>query len=94
MKVYVLHENPDWYAPLGAAFDAAGVPHEQWLLGDGVLDLDAGAAGRGVLVPDERVRRTPGGHPHAKDLDPRRARAGWSRTAGGWSTAGGCSSWR
>ena len=39
MKVYVIHENPDWYAPLGAAFDAAGVPHEQWLLGDGTLDL-------------------------------------------------------
>ena len=34
MKVHVLHENPDWYAPLGAAFDAAGVPHEQWLLGE------------------------------------------------------------
>ena len=33
MKVHVLHENPDWYAPLGAAFDAAGLPHEQWLLG-------------------------------------------------------------
>jgi hypothetical protein len=25
MKVHVLHENPDWYAPLGAAFDAAAV---------------------------------------------------------------------
>jgi hypothetical protein len=40
VKVHVLHENPDWFAPLGAAFDAAGVPHEQWLLGDGLLDLD------------------------------------------------------
>ncbi len=40
VKVHVLHENPDWYAPLGAAFDAAGVQHEQWLLGDGLLDLD------------------------------------------------------
>ena len=41
MKVYVLHENPDWYPPFAAAFDAAGVEHEQWLLGDGPLDLDA-----------------------------------------------------
>jgi hypothetical protein len=40
VKVHVLHENPDWYAPLGAAFDAAGLPYEQWLLGDGALDLD------------------------------------------------------
>jgi hypothetical protein len=41
VKVYVLHENPDWYPPFAAAFDAAGVEHEQWLLGDGSLDLDA-----------------------------------------------------
>jgi hypothetical protein len=41
VKVYVIHENPDWYAPLAAAFDAAGVAHEQWLLGDGILDLDS-----------------------------------------------------
>jgi hypothetical protein len=41
MKVYVLHENPDWYPPFAAAFDAAGVEHEQWLLGEGQLDLDA-----------------------------------------------------
>jgi hypothetical protein len=41
VKVYVLHENPDWYPPFAAAFDAEGVAHEQWLLGDGSLDLDA-----------------------------------------------------
>jgi glutathione synthase/RimK-type ligase-like ATP-grasp enzyme len=41
VKVHVLHENPDWYQPFAAAFDAAGVEHEQWLLGDGPLDLDA-----------------------------------------------------
>jgi hypothetical protein len=40
VKVHVLHENPEWFAPVGAALDAAGVPHEQWLLGDGLLDLD------------------------------------------------------
>jgi hypothetical protein len=40
VKVHVLHENPDWFAPVGAALDAAGVPFEQWLLGDGMLDLD------------------------------------------------------
>ena len=37
----MLHENPDWYPPFEAAFDAEGVEHEQWLLGGGPLDLDA-----------------------------------------------------
>jgi hypothetical protein len=41
VKVYVLHENPDWYPPFAAAFDAEGVEHEQWLLGDGPVELDA-----------------------------------------------------
>ena len=41
MKVYVIHENPDWYPPIAAAFDALGVPHEPWALGEDVLDLDA-----------------------------------------------------
>jgi glutathione synthase/RimK-type ligase-like ATP-grasp enzyme len=41
VKVFVLHENPEWYPPLAAAFDAEGLEHEQWLLGDGSLDLDA-----------------------------------------------------
>jgi len=33
MKVYVIHENPDWYPPIAAAFETLGVPSEQWLLG-------------------------------------------------------------
>jgi hypothetical protein len=66
LKVHVLHENPDWYAPLGAAFDAAGVPHEQWLLTGGVLDLDDPPPA-GVfwsrLSASSHTRR----HPYAKD---------------------------
>ncbi len=41
MKVYVINENPDWYPPVAAAFDALGIPHEQWQLGEDVIDLDA-----------------------------------------------------
>jgi hypothetical protein len=41
LKVYVLHDNPDWYPPFAAAFDAEGIEHEQWLLGAGPLDLNA-----------------------------------------------------
>jgi glutathione synthase/RimK-type ligase-like ATP-grasp enzyme len=66
VKVHVLHENPDWYAPLGAAFDAAGLPHEQWLLGDGVLDLDDEPAA-GVFWSRMSASSHTRGHPHAKD---------------------------
>jgi hypothetical protein len=66
VKVHVIHENPEWYAPLGAAFDAAGVPHEQWLLGEGVLDLDAPPP-RGVFWSRMSASSHTRGHPHAKD---------------------------
>jgi hypothetical protein len=67
MKVHVLHENPDWYAPLGAAFDAAGVPHEQWLLGEGALDL-TGPPPDGVFWSRMSASSHTRGHPYAKDL--------------------------
>ncbi len=38
-RVYVLHENPTWFAPLGAALLAAGVPYEELFVDSGVLDL-------------------------------------------------------
>jgi hypothetical protein len=41
VKVHVIHENPEWLGPFEAAFAAEGVPYEEWLLDDGVLDLDA-----------------------------------------------------
>jgi hypothetical protein len=66
VQVYVLHENPDWYVPLGAAFDAAGVPHEQWLLGSGALDLDEPPP-RGVFWSRVSASSHTRGHPHAKD---------------------------
>ncbi len=62
----MIHENPDWYAPLGAAFDAAGVPHEQWLLGEGVLDLGAPPP-PGVFWSRMSASSHTRGHPHAKD---------------------------
>ncbi len=66
MKVHVLHENPERYAPIGAALDAAGVPHEQWLLGDGVLDLDDPPPG-GVFWSRLSASSHTRGHPHAKE---------------------------
>ncbi|MUK00535.1 alpha-L-glutamate ligase [Vibrio cholerae] len=39
--VYALHENPEWFPPFARAFEAEGVEVVEWLLTDGVLDLDA-----------------------------------------------------
>jgi glutathione synthase/RimK-type ligase-like ATP-grasp enzyme len=37
--VYAIHENPDWFGPFSAALEAEGVPHVEWLLLGGDLDL-------------------------------------------------------
>jgi hypothetical protein len=66
VNVHVLHENPDWFAPLGAALDAAGVPHEQWLLGDGLLDLDD-TPPPGVFWSRLSASSHTRQHPYAKD---------------------------
>jgi len=66
VKVHVLHENPDWFVPVGAALDAAGVPHEQWLLGESMLDLDAEPPA-GVFWSRMSASSHTRGHPHAKD---------------------------
>jgi hypothetical protein len=39
--IYALHENPEWFPPFARAFEAEGVHVEEWLLTDGVLDLDS-----------------------------------------------------
>jgi hypothetical protein len=66
MKVYVIHENPEWYAPLAAAFDRAGLPHEEWLLGEAVLDL-AAAPPPGVFWSRMSASSHTRGHQFAKD---------------------------
>jgi hypothetical protein len=66
MKVHVIHENPDWYPPIASAFDALGVPHEQWLLGDEVIDLDAEPPA-GVFWSRMSASSHTRDHPYAKD---------------------------
>jgi hypothetical protein len=66
VKVHVLHENPDWYAPLDAALGAAGIPHQPWLLGDGLLDLDDEPPD-GVFWSRVSASSHTRQHPHAKD---------------------------
>ena len=38
-KVYVIHENHEWTDPLKAELSARGLPHEDWFLDEGRLDL-------------------------------------------------------
>jgi hypothetical protein len=66
VKVHVLHENPEWFAPVGAALAAEGVPYEQWLLGDAVLDLGEPPPA-GVFWSRMSASSHTRGHPHAKD---------------------------
>ncbi len=66
MQVHVIHENPDWYGPIGAALDAAGIPHQQWLLGDRMLDLDEQPPA-GVFWSRMSASSHTRGHPYAKD---------------------------
>jgi hypothetical protein len=41
MTIFALHENPDWFPPFEAAFDAAGLDYQEWLLIGGTIDLDS-----------------------------------------------------
>jgi hypothetical protein len=40
-RVYVIHENDDWVAPLRMNFAARGIPFAEWHLDEGILDLRA-----------------------------------------------------
>lgn len=66
MRVHVLHENPEWFAPIGRALDVAGVPYEGWLLGEGALDLSESPPA-GVFWSRVSASSHTRGHPHAKD---------------------------
>jgi hypothetical protein len=66
VQVYVIHENPDWYPPIEAAFRAEGVPHKQWLLGEGTLDL-SDIPPYGVFWSRMSASSHTRGHPFAKD---------------------------
>jgi len=39
MKVYIIHESPKWTQVLTDALDKLGVPHEEWMVVEGVVDL-------------------------------------------------------
>lgn len=40
-RIFILHENDAWTAPLCAALEARGLPFETWFLHEGVLDVSS-----------------------------------------------------
>ncbi len=66
MTVYALHENPDWFPPFAAAFDAAGLDYEEWHLTTGAIDLDA-APPEGIFWNRLSASSHTREHPWAKD---------------------------
>ncbi len=74
MRIHVLHENPEWFGPIGHALDAAGLPYEQWLLGDGALDLSqpppSGVFWSRLSASSAARASKPGGRPDSNSCRP------------------------
>ncbi|WP_144765696.1 RimK family alpha-L-glutamate ligase [Curtobacterium sp. 9128] len=65
-RVYVIHENPEWFPPLAAAFEAEGVPVEEILLTEGQIDL-ASEPEPGVYWSRMSASSHTRGHEHSKE---------------------------
>lgn len=78
-RVYVIHENPEWFPPFAAAFAAEGVPAEEWLLTDGAIDL-AAAPPEGVFWSRLSASAHTRDHAHSKEYG--RAVLAWLEAAG------------
>ncbi|WP_123701770.1 MULTISPECIES: RimK family alpha-L-glutamate ligase [unclassified Curtobacterium] len=78
-RVYVIHENPEWFPPLAAAFEAEGVPVEEILLTEGQIDLAADPE-PGVYWSRMSASSHTRGHEHSKEYT--RAVLGWLERAG------------
>lgn len=66
MTVYVLHENPDWYPPFERAFIEAEIDAREWLVIEGVIDLDA-APPEGIFYNRLSASSHTRNHPWTKD---------------------------
>lgn len=63
-KVYVIHENEEWLAPLRDGFAAFGTPYEEWLLDTRKIDLRE-APPEGVFFSRMSASNYTRGHVHA-----------------------------
>jgi hypothetical protein len=78
-RVYVIHENPEWFPPLRKAFEAEGVPVEEVLLTDGGIDLTAAPA-PGVYWSRMSASAHTRGNGFSKEFT--RATLSWLETSG------------
>src|ERR1043165_6316459 len=66
-RVYVIHENDEWVAPLRKNFEARGIPFAEWHLDEGILDLRA-APPPGVLYNRSSASSHTRDHRYAPEL--------------------------
>jgi hypothetical protein len=78
-RVYVIHENPEWFPPLQRAFEAEGVPVEEILLTEGAIDLTAEPR-PGVYWSRMSASAHTRGNEHSKEYT--RAILSWLEAAG------------
>lgn len=66
LPIYALHENPEWFPPFAKAFADRGVEVVEWVLTDGVLDLDS-APPEGIFWSRISASSHTRGHTLSKD---------------------------
>ncbi|WP_454084252.1 ATP-grasp domain-containing protein [Georgenia sp. Marseille-Q6866] len=66
LPIYALHENPEWFPPFAKAFAGRGVEVVEWVLTDGVLDLDS-APPEGIFWSRISASSHTRGHTLSKD---------------------------
>ena len=64
--VYALHENPEWWPPFAAAFEAEGVPVVEWPLVEGSFD-PLSEPPEGIFWSRLSASSATRDHPHSKD---------------------------
>jgi hypothetical protein len=77
--IYALHENPDWFPPFARAFEQEGVEVVEWVLTDGVLDLD-GVPPEGIFW--SRISASAHTRDHGLSKDYARAVLSWLEASG------------
>ena len=78
-KIYALHENPEWFPPFAEAFAAEGLEYVEWVLTDGVLDLDE-APPEGIFW--SRISASSHTRDHGLTKDYSRAVLSWLEASG------------
>jgi hypothetical protein len=65
-RIYIIHENHEWTAPLRAALDHLGLPYQEWFVDGGHIDL-AAPPPRGVFYNRMSASSYSRGHRYAPD---------------------------